>query len=55
MNQPDGGDDMQSALFNITQQRTVPNIFIGGKHVGGCDSVTALHSAKKLGPLIEAA
>lgn len=28
---------MQSALAHWTGQRTVPNVFIGGKHIGGCD------------------
>lgn len=29
---------MQAALLEWTGQRTVPNVFIGGEHVGGCDS-----------------
>ncbi|THG15229.1 hypothetical protein TEA_013852 [Camellia sinensis var. sinensis] len=36
-----GGNDgsvTQSALAEWTGQTTVPNVFIGGKHVGGCDS-----------------
>lgn len=33
----DGGD-IQSALAEWTGQTTVPNVFIGGKHIGGCDS-----------------
>ncbi len=28
---------MQSALAEWTGQRTVPNVFIGGKHIGGSD------------------
>lgn len=36
----DGGD-LQTALLQLTGQRTVPNIFIGGKHVGGCDTTLA--------------
>ena len=31
------GPDMQSALAQWTGQRTVPNVFINGKHIGGCD------------------
>ncbi len=27
------------ALFEITKQRTVPNIFIAGQHIGGCDDL----------------
>lgn len=31
------GSDIQNALFDITKQRSVPNVFISGKHIGGCD------------------
>ncbi len=31
------GADIQAALLEMTGQRTVPNIFINGKHLGGCD------------------
>jgi glutaredoxin 3 len=33
---------------------TVPQIFIGGQHVGGCDDIHALDSAGKLDPLLKA-
>jgi hypothetical protein len=32
----DGGE-LQAALGEISGQQTVPNVFIGGQHVGGCD------------------
>ncbi|OSX73894.1 hypothetical protein BU14_0320s0006 [Porphyra umbilicalis] len=35
---PDGRD-VQDALRERTGQRTVPNIFVGGGHVGGCDDL----------------
>lgn len=31
------GNDIQAALAEWTGQRTVPNVFIGGQHIGGCD------------------
>jgi glutaredoxin len=31
----ESGKTMQQALETITGQKTVPNIFIGGMHVGG--------------------
>ncbi|BBN10052.1 glutaredoxin 3 [Marchantia polymorpha subsp. ruderalis] len=31
------GDEIQSALAKWTKQRTVPNVFVGGQHIGGCD------------------
>jgi glutaredoxin 3 len=33
-------------------RRTVPQIFIGGIHVGGCDDLYALDGAGKLDPLL---
>ncbi|XP_020227581.1 glutaredoxin [Cajanus cajan] len=47
------GSEIQTALKEWTGQRTVPNVFIGGKHIGGCDSTTALHNQGKLLPLLE--
>ncbi|KAH7315444.1 hypothetical protein KP509_21G050100 [Ceratopteris richardii] len=49
------GSAVQSALLEWTGQRTVPNVFIGGKHIGGCDNTKAKHSEGKLVPLLEAA
>ena len=36
-----------------TKQRTVPQIFIGDTHVGGCDDLLALDRAGKLMPLLD--
>jgi glutaredoxin 3 len=33
--------------------RTVPQIFIGGKHVGGCDDLHALDHEGALDPLLQ--
>jgi glutaredoxin 3 len=33
-------------------RQTVPQIFINGKHVGGCDELVALDQADKLDPLL---
>jgi len=32
---------------------TVPQIFIDGRHVGGCDDLFALDRAQKLDPMLE--
>ena len=32
---------MQTALQEITSQRTVPNIFVGQKHIGGNSDLQA--------------
>jgi glutaredoxin 3 len=34
-------------------QRSVPQIFIGDKHVGGCDELFELDRSGKLDPLIQ--
>ena len=31
--------DIQNALYELTHQRTFPNIFINGVHIGGCDDL----------------
>ncbi|KAJ4712364.1 Glutaredoxin [Melia azedarach] len=46
------GSIIQSALGEWTGQRTVPNVFIGGKHIGGCDTVVEKHQEGKLVPLL---
>jgi glutaredoxin 3 len=33
---------------------TVPQIFIGGRHIGGCDDLLALDRAGRLDPLLQA-
>ncbi|KAF5765962.1 putative thioredoxin-disulfide reductase [Helianthus annuus] len=52
LDQESDGGEMQAALHEWTGQRTVPNVFIGGKHIGGCDSTTAMHQAGKLVPAL---
>ena len=36
-------------------RRTVPQIYIGGTHVGGCEELYALDRAGRLDPLLAAA
>lgn len=51
--------DLDSAerlrMMQITGRRTVPQIFIGHTHVGGCDDLMALDSQGALLPLLAAA
>lgn len=42
-------------MMDKTRQRTVPQIFIGDTHVGGCDDLYALDHAGKLDPLLSQA
>lgn len=46
------GQEIQAELLGMTGQRTVPNIFIGGEHIGGCDDLMSLHSYGELEQLI---
>ncbi|NXJ87336.1 TRXR3 reductase, partial [Corythaixoides concolor] len=32
------GPSIQQVLVELTNQRTVPNVFVNGTHIGGCDS-----------------
>ena len=41
-------------MMALTGRRTVPQIFIGDKHVGGCDDLIALDSQGGLLPLLQA-
>ncbi len=42
-------------MMEITGRRTVPQIFIGQTHVGGCDDLVALDARQGLLPLLNAA
>lgn len=41
-------------MMNLTGRRTVPQIFIGETHVGGCDDLIALDGRGGLAPLLQA-
>lgn len=42
-------------MMDITGRRTVPQIFIGEQHIGGCDDLIALDGKGGLLPLLNAA
>ncbi len=44
----------RQAMMDLTGRRTVPQIFIGATHVGGCDDLIALDQAGKLTALLAA-
>ncbi|MBF0435284.1 MAG: glutaredoxin 3 [Magnetococcales bacterium] len=46
---PELRDEM---LRRANGKRTVPQIFINGQHVGGCDDLYALESSGQLDPLL---
>jgi glutaredoxin 3 len=41
-------------MMQVTGRRTVPQIFIGDTHVGGCDDLIALDGKGGLVPLLQA-
>jgi glutaredoxin 3 len=44
----------RQAMMQITGRRTVPQIFIGDTHVGGCDDLFELDQRGGLMPLLQA-
>lgn len=48
----DGRPDVRQEMTEKAGQRTVPQIWIGDTHVGGCDDLFALESADKLNDLL---
>lgn len=44
----------RDAMVGLTGRRTVPQIFIGETHVGGCDDLVALDQRGGLIPLLAA-
>ena len=52
----DGDRAAQAAMsVKANGRSTVPQIFINGTHIGGCDDIHALDAAGKLDPLLVAA
>ena len=48
----DLNDTERIKMMEITGRRTVPQIFIGSTHVGGCDDLMALDSKGELLPML---
>ena len=53
LNEMDDGNDIQAAVLDISGQRTVPNVFIKGKHLGGNDDTQAAARSGKLAEMLE--
>lgn len=47
--------EQRAHMMETTGRRTVPQIFIGQTHVGGCDDLVALDARGGLLPLLNAA
>lgn len=48
------GEKRQEMMARAGGRRTVPQIFIDGRHIGGCDELVALDRAGGLTPLLNA-
>lgn len=53
LNQMDDGPEIQDALLAMTGQRTVPNVFVNGEHVGGNDKTQEALASGKLLKMLE--
>ena len=42
----------RATMMDMTGRRTVPQIFVGATHVGGCDDLVALDTKGELLPLL---
>lgn len=49
-----GGKRREEMLARSNGRHTVPQIFIGDTHVGGCDDLMALDAQGRLDPLLNA-
>jgi glutaredoxin 3 len=49
-----GGPGRQEMIQRAAGRTTVPQIFIGGRHIGGCDDLMALEYDGKLDTLLAA-
>ena len=50
----DGKPDVRARMTQITGRTSVPQIFVGDTHVGGCDDLHALDGRGGLLPLLQA-
>jgi glutaredoxin 3 len=50
----DTNPEQRAVMMERTGRRTVPQIYIGDKHVGGFDDLSALDQAGGLMPLLQA-
>ena len=50
----DGKPDLRARMTQLTGRTSVPQIFVGDTHVGGCDDLHALDGRGGLLPLVQA-
>ncbi|CAN6840414.1 unnamed protein product [Brassica oleracea] len=52
LDEREDGLNVQSALGEIVGRRTVPQVFINGKHIGGSDDTVEAHESGELAKLL---
>lgn len=52
LDERDDGWSVQDALSEIVGRRTVPQVFVNGKHIGGSDDTIEAYESGKLGKLL---
>jgi len=50
----DGKPDLRARMTQLTGRTSVPQVFIGDTHVGGCDDLHALDGRGGLVPMLQA-
>ncbi|KAJ6829001.1 glutaredoxin-C8 isoform X1 [Iris pallida] len=53
LDEREDGSDIQDALAKIVGRRTVPQVFIHGKHLGGSDDTVEAYASGKLAKLLD--
>lgn len=52
LDQRDDGQDIQNAVSSIVGRRTVPQVFVNSRHIGGSDDTVAAFESGKLERLV---
>ncbi|NP_001399069.1 Grx_C4 - glutaredoxin subgroup I isoform 2 [Zea mays] len=52
LDQREDGSEIQDALLEIVGRRTVPQVFVHGKHLGGSDDTVDSYESGKLARLL---
>lgn len=53
LDEVDNGDAIQAALLETSGQRTVPNVFVKGQHLGGNDDTQSAAKSGKLQEMLQ--
>jgi glutaredoxin 3 len=51
---PHGSPERQTAITRAGGRTSMPQIFIDGTHIGGCDDLVALNRSGRLDPMLSA-